>query len=65
MCREYYQLNKSVKNNNFNDDNINMIPKKRLKDTVYNVYMEALNNKLNKDKNKSKYKKNINSKLIY
>ena len=58
MYREYYQLNKSVKNNNFNDDNINMIPKKRLKDTVYNVYMEALNNKLNKKKEKSKSNKN-------
>ena len=57
MCREYYQLNKSIKNNNFNDDNINMIPKTRLNDTVNNIYMETLNNKLNKDKNKSKCKK--------
>ena len=65
MCREYYQLNKSVKNNNFNDDNINIIPKTRLIDTVNNIYMETLNNKLNKDKNKSKCKKNIKSKLIY
>lgn len=57
MCKLYYQQNKDVSKNNFNDKIINLIPKKRLCEDVNNIYMEQLNNYLNKNKEKKKANK--------
>lgn len=62
MCKIYYNQNKDVSKNNFNDSIINIIPKKRLGDSVNNIYIESLNKFLNK--NNERQKKNKNHKII-
>ena len=57
MCTLYYQINKDFNENNYNDYNLNIVPKKRLRDTVNNIYIETLNNNLYKKKEKSKIEK--------
>ena len=57
MCTLYYQINKDFNKNNYNGYNLSTVPKKRLSDTVNNIYMETLNNNLNKKKEKSKIEK--------
>ena len=52
---------------NFNDSNINIIPKKWLSDSVNNIYIVSLNKYLNKNnekQKKNKKKKNKNHKII-